>query len=186
MYGSFNPPLSMHLVVVTSGLMIEGTLKTRLRRLTDVLNEPTAEHLILYDATFMEFGSRRVVAGPGTAQIQFADVLFAHTTGPTESGTQMRVPKQPIPAVLIVSPFTVEGEVHLAYEAELHQGLDALTGRFVPVTRARYWAYSEAESPNDVDLLEVNHSKAHICIGADVAWLKEAPEAGPSGAPDAW
>jgi hypothetical protein len=186
MFGSFNPPQSMQVVVATSGLMVQGTLKTRLRRLTDVLNEPTAEHLTLFDATFMEFGSRRAVAGPGTAQIQLDDVLFAHTIGPTESGTEMRVPKQPIQAVVVVSPFTIEGEVHLAYEAELHQGLDALTGRFVPVTNARYWAYGMAESPNQADLLAVNHSRAHIVIQADVAWLSEAPEAGPNSAPDAW
>jgi hypothetical protein len=186
MYGSFNPPLSMQVVVATSGLMIQGTLKTRLRRLTDVLNEPTAEHLILFDATFMEFGSRRAVAGPGTAQIPLDDVLFAHTTGPTESGAEQRVPKQPIQAVVVVSPFTIEGDVHLAYEAELHQGLDALTGRFVPVTRARYWAYSVAESPNHVDLLAVSHSKAHIIIRAGVAWLTEAPDAGSGRASDPW
>ncbi len=42
--------------------VILGTLKTRLQRLTDVLNEPDAEHLVLFEATFMELGSRRVVA----------------------------------------------------------------------------------------------------------------------------
>jgi hypothetical protein len=186
MYDSFSPPLSMQLIVATLGLLIQGTLKTRLRRLTDVLNEPTAEHLILFDATFMEFGSRRAAAGPGTAQVQLDDVLFAHTIGPTESGAELRVPKQPIRAVLIASPFTIEGEVHLAYEAELHQALDALAGRFVPVTKARYWAYGVAESPNEVDLLAVNHSRAHIAISAGVDWRTEAPDAGSGRASDPW
>ncbi|MGD0248655.1 MAG: hypothetical protein ABSB75_06330 [Candidatus Limnocylindrales bacterium] len=186
MFGSFNPPLSLPLTVATSGFMIQGTLQTRLRRITDVLNEPTAEHLILFDATFMEVGSRRVAAGPGTAQIQLDDVLFVHTNGPTESGTEIRTPKQPTRAILIVWPFTIEGEVHLAYEAELHQALDALSGRFVPVTKARYWAYSVAESPNDVDLLVVNHSRAHIAIPAGVDWRTEAPDARPGGGADTW
>jgi hypothetical protein len=56
----------------------------------------------------------------------------------------------------------------------------------VPVTRARYWAYSVAESPNHVDLLAVSHSKAHIIIRAGVAWLTEAPDAGSGRASDPW
>ena len=95
MFGSFNPVQSLPLTVVTQHLIIGGTLQTRLRRLTDVLNEPDAEHLILFDSTFMEVGSRRVLAGPAVSQVQLADVLFVHTSGPTESGTEMRMPSRP-------------------------------------------------------------------------------------------
>lgn len=187
MFGTYNPVQSLPLTVVTTQLVIQGNLQTRLRRLTDVLNEPSAEHLILFDATFMEVGSRRVVAGPAVAQIQLGEVLFVHANTSTEPGGEMRMPKQPIRATMLVSPFTIEGEIHLPYEAELHQALDGFGGRFVPITKARYWAYSIAESPNYVDLLALNHARAHFAVPIGVEWHKEAgPDEGSGGGQNPW
>jgi hypothetical protein len=181
MYSTFNPVQPLPLTVVTPHLIIQGTLQTRLHQLTDVMNDPNAEHLILFDATFVEVGSRRVVAGPAVAQVQLSDALFVHTNGPTEFGTEMRTPKQPVRATLLVPPFTIEGEIHLGYEEELHQALDGLGGRFLAVTSARYWAYGVAESPNYVELLLVKHDRAHVAVAAGTQWRREAPVEKSSG-----
>lgn len=187
MFGSFNPLQPVPLTVVTAQLVIQGTLRTRLRRLTDVLNEPDAEHLVLFEAMFMEVGSRRIAADSGVAQIPLADVLFVHSTDPTESTDGVRTPKQPIQTIVLVPPFTIEGQIHLPYESELHQALDAFAGRFVPITAARYWAKGEAESPTYADLLVVNHSRAHVAVPASVEWLREAlPATDAAGAQNPW
>ncbi len=167
--------------VVTQNLVIQGTLKTRLHRITDVLNEPDMDHLILYETTFMEVGSRRVVTEASVAQIQLADMLFVHTNGSPDSGGEQRTPKQPTRATLLLSPYTIEGEIHLSLEEEINQALDGLTTRFVPVTSARYWAYGVAESPNYVELLIVNRMLAHIALPIGVQWNKSAPGGGGSG-----
>ena len=181
MYGSFIPLQSLPLTVVTPGLVIQGELQTRLRRLTDVLNEPTATHLILMGATFMEVGSRRVMAGPAVTQVQLDDMLFVHSNGPIEAGQELRTPKQAIRTVILASPYTIEGLIQLPYESEVQQALDAFEGRFFTVTSARYWAYSVAESPNYVDLLVVNHRRAHVAIPAGVEWQQESQTSGGSG-----
>jgi hypothetical protein len=185
MLDALSPARSLPITAGTAHLIIQGTLHTRLHRLTDVLNEPDAEHLVLFDATFMEVGSRRVIAGPSVAQIQLADLLFAHVEGPTESETEMRMPKQAVRTVLLAPPFTVEGQIHLPYEAELHMALDAFGGRFLAVTDARYWAYSVAESPNHADLLLLNHARTHVAIPAGVEWRREPHDSGP-GASNPW
>ncbi|MFI5259912.1 MAG: hypothetical protein ACHQ01_09945 [Candidatus Limnocylindrales bacterium] len=187
MFGSFNPLQSVPLTVVTPQLIVQGTLRSRLRRLTDVLNEPDARHLVLFDATFMEVGSRRVVASSGVAQIQLGDVLFVHANGPTDSGGETRTPKQAVKTILLAPPFTIEGFIHLPYESELHQALDAFADRFAPVTDARYWAYGVAESPNDVDFLVFNHARAHVAVPATVEWRREpVSEPGSNGAHNPW
>jgi hypothetical protein len=175
MIGDFNPVQSLSLTVVTSQLVIQGTLRTRLRHLTDVLNEPDCKHLILFDATFMEIGSRRVVADAVVAEIQVDDLLFLHTNDTTESAQALRTPKQAISTILLAPPFTIEGEIHLPMETELHQALGAFEERFVPVTNARYWAYGVAESPNHVDLLVVNHVRAHVAVPSGVVWKTDGP-----------
>jgi hypothetical protein len=181
MFGSFNPVTPLPLTVVTPHLIIQGTLRTRLLRLTDVLNEPSAEHLILFDATFMEVGSRRVLAGPATAQVQLSDALFVHANAEVEAATTMRTAKQAVRAIVLAPPFTIEGEIHLPFENELHQALDGFTGRFLPITKARYWAYGVAESPNYVDMLALNHARAHVAVPAGVQWHAEAPHNEDSG-----
>jgi hypothetical protein len=180
-FETFTPLQSLPVMIVTAQIVIHGSIQTRLRRLTDVVNQPDAVHLIVFDATFMEVGSRRVIADAGVSQVQLTDVLFLHTSGPTESGTEGKTAKQAVRATLIAPPFTIEGQVHLPYESELRQALDALDDRFVPVTSARYWAYGVAESPNYVDLLVVNRARAHVALAAGTEWRAEVPDLGRGG-----
>jgi hypothetical protein len=184
MFGSFNPIRSLPITIVTAELVVHGTIQTRLQSVTDVVNEPGILHLIVYDATFMEPGSRRAVASASVAQIQLPDVLFLHTSGPTEPGAEVRTAKQAIKATLLAPPYTVEGQIHLPNEAELRQALDAFSDVFVPVTAARYWAYGVAESPNAVDLLVLNRVRAHVAIAAGVEWRGATPDLG--GATNPW
>lgn len=184
MFGSFNPIRSLPITIVTAELVVHGTIETRLQRVTDLVSEPGIIHLIVYDATFMEPGSRRAVASASVAQIQLPDVLFLHTSGPTESGAEAPTAKQAIKATLLAPPYTVVGQIHLPNEAELRQALDAFNDVFVPVTAARYWAYGVAESPNDVDLLMLNRMRAHVAIAAGVEWRGATPDLG--GATNPW
>jgi hypothetical protein len=177
---SFNPVQPMALTLVTDHLVIQGTVMSRLRRLTDLLNDPDSTHLILLDATFIEVGSRRLVAEAAAAQVQMADVLFVHPTGPSDSGGEVHTSKQTIRACLLITPFTIEGDIHLGYESELRVALAGLSEKFIPVTNARYWSYTVAESPNFVELLVVNHSRAHIAVDAGVEWKTEMPPSAPS------
>ena len=187
MLGSFNPVQSLSLTVVTQNLIIQGSLRTRIQRLTDVMNEPDADHLVLFDATFFEVGSRRVVASSSISQVQIADMLFVHTSGPTGSTEEMRTSKQPTRAILVAPPFTIEGLIHLPMEEELQQAVDSLTGRFVALTNAKYWAYGVAESPNLVDLLVVNRARAHVTIPVGTEWRTAAlSDVGSRGDQNPW
>jgi hypothetical protein len=185
MFSSFsaNPAQSMPLTVVTAQLIIQGTIQTRLLRLTDVVNEPDVASLVVLDATFMEVGSRRVVAGAAVSQVQLDDVLFVHMTRSSDANSDMRTPKQAVRATLLAPPFTIEGQIHLPYESELKIAMAAYAGRFLPVTGARYWAYGVAEAPNSVDLLIVNHAKVHVAVASSTEWLTEAPSGGGQGSP---
>jgi hypothetical protein len=187
MLGSFNPVQSLPLTVVTPNLIIQGSLRTRLRRLTDVMNEPDVDHLVLFDVTFLEVGSRRVVASSSVSQIQLADMLFVHASGPTEASEEMRTAKQPTRAILLAPPFTVEGQIHLPMEEELGQAVDSLSGRFIALTSAKYWAYGVAESPNLVNLLVVNRARAHVAIPVGTEWRGAAlPDVGSRGGQNPW
>jgi hypothetical protein len=98
----------------------------------------------------------------------------------------MRTSMQPVKAVLLATPFTIEGQIHLAYEPEIARALDAQPSRFMTVNTATYWAYAVAESPKAVDQLLVCSEKAHVAIPAGVAWLTEPPPNRSSGGSNPW
>ncbi len=175
MISDYLPVRTLDLTLVTELVLITGTIETRLRRLTDVFNDADSAALVLNDATFMEVGSRRVLAQAPAAQVSLTEVLFAHTNGETDSGGEQKMPKQPIKATLLVRPYTIEGEIYLPYESELKIALQAYTGRFLPVTSARYWADLAAEAPVNVDFLVVNHTLAHVAVASGTEWRGEMP-----------
>jgi hypothetical protein len=181
MFASFTPAQSVALTFVTSRLIIQGTVETRVRRVADIFNEADVTHLILTNAVFLEIGSRRVVAQAAVAQIPLEDILFAHPSGPTEGASEMRVPKQAVRATLLLPPFTIDCQIHLAYESELRIAMQAYEGRFMPVTAAKYWAYGVAESPIDVDLLLVNHARSFLAVPTVAGWQSEAPQSESTG-----
>jgi hypothetical protein len=176
MFASFTPAQSISLTFVTSRLIIQGTVETRVRRIADIFNETDVTHLILTDTVFSEIGSRRVVAQAAVAQVPLEDILFAHTTGPIEGTSEMRVPKQAVRATLLLPPFTVDCQIHLPYESELRIAMQTYEGKFLSVTAAKYWAYGVAESPIDVDLLLVNHARAFVAVPSVAGWKSEAPQ----------
>jgi hypothetical protein len=169
MFEAFTPVTEMPLTIMTSRLVIEGTVSTRVRRLVDLVNEAGAVHLIVHDAMFMDLDSGNVLYRAAHAQLMLDDLLLLHTREPIESGA-VRTPKQPTPATLMVAPFTVEGTIHLPFENDLKMALDAYSDRFVAVTEARYWPNSEPDSPISVDLVVVNHHRAHVAIAHGVEW----------------
>jgi hypothetical protein len=98
----------------------------------------------------------------------------------------MRTPKQPIRATLIAPPFTIDGSIHMPLEEELQQAVDSLSGRFLPVTDAKYWAYGVAESPNFVDLLVASRSRVHVAIPVGTEWSAAHHQGGNQGGHSVW
>jgi len=187
MFASFNPVRPLPLTLVTSNLFVQGTIQARVRRLTDVLREADADVLTLEDVKFIEIGSHRIVGNAVVGQVALSDVLMVHTTVNTEGTEELRTSKQPIKVLLMAPPFSIDGLVHLSYEADLAVSIRGLTERWIPVTGARYWAYGVAEEPVSVELLIVNHQKVHISVPRGTEWSPAAPPAGGSRpAPGGW
>jgi hypothetical protein len=150
------------ITLVTDAYVVRGTIMTRHRRITDMLN--TAEHdfLVLENATFDEFGSTGVVMQTDYAQVNLGAVLFGVADEPVDATPELRVPKVTERALITVPPFTVTGHIHLMPERDLHEALDELMGRFIPVTDAVYWSDRVGESRTAALIVAVNHNRAQI------------------------
>jgi hypothetical protein len=148
--------------LVTDAFMVRGTIFTRHRRITDMLNSAEHEFLVLTETTFVEFGVTGRAMQSDFAQVNLNAVLFGVADEPVEPTPELRVPKVSERAFISVPPFTVTGEIHLLPGADLRQALEDLVGRFLPVTNATYWSDRVGEAPTPALVVAVNHNRAQI------------------------
>ena len=150
------------IVLVTDAFVVRGTIETRHRRITDMLNSAEHDFLVLANATFDEFGSTGQAIQADYAQVNLGAVLFGVADEPVEATPELRVPKVSERALISVPPFTVTGHIHLMPERDLHEALEDLMGRFVPVTEATYWSDRVGEARKTALVVAINHSRAQF------------------------
>jgi hypothetical protein len=153
---------SASITLVTDAFIVRGTIQTRHRRITDMLNTADRDFLVLEQATFDEFGSTGVAIQTDFAQVNLGAVLFGVADEPVDVTPELRVPKVSERALISIPPFTVIGHIHLMPERDLHEALDELMGRFIPVTDAVYWSDRVGEARTAAMVVAVNHSRAQI------------------------
>ena len=150
------------LTLFTDAFTIRGTIDTRQRRVTDILNRADDPFLVLADVTFDEFGTRGSPIRAEYAQINLASVLFVVSDEAVQALPELRTPKMAEQSIISIPPFKVTGRIHLLPERSLREALSELHGQFVPVTDATYWSDTLNESRATAALVAINHSRAQI------------------------
>lgn len=150
------------LTLYTDAFVVRGTIRTRQRRLTDILNLAEERFLVVSDAMTDEYGSRALALKTDYAQVNLGAVLFAVADSATEPRPDLRTPKVPEQALISIPPFKIVGRIHLLPERDLHEALSELTGAFVPVTDATFWSDTVGEARMTAPMVAFNHSRAQI------------------------
>jgi hypothetical protein len=180
------------ITLVTDAFIVRGTIQTRHRRITDMLNSAEHDFLVLTNATFDEFGSKGQAIQADFAQVNLGAVLFGVADEPVDPTPELRVPKVSERALISVPPFTVTGHIHLMPGRDLHEALEDLMGRFVPVTEATYWSDRVGEARTTALVVAVNHNRAQFLAphreidpwaGLDRAGVAGLDRAGVAGLP---
>lgn len=172
------------MTLYTDAFVIRGSLATRQRRLSDVLNFADEEFIVLADAVLEGLGGRGGQHTAPNAQINLAAVLFAVASDTVETLPELRTPKVAETTLISIPPFSVTGHIHLLPQRDVRTALQDLHGRFVPVTDATFWSDSLGEAPRTVPMIAVNHARAQILSPyGEARKAPDAPEA--PDAPDA-
>lgn len=150
------------LTLYTDSYVIRGTLPTRHRRLSDLLNLSDEEFLVLSDTTMDPLGGRTSKYAAPYAQVNLAAVLFAVASDTIAPLPELRTPKVAEATLISIPPFNVTGRIHLLPEREIGDALQELHGRFLPVTDATFWSEALGESPATAPMIAVNHARAQI------------------------
>ena len=128
-----DPPVTT-LTIYTDAFIVRGTILTRQRRVSDILNLAEDRFIVLSDVTTDEFGTRGETVRAEFAQINLNAVLFAVADTKLDTPPELRTPKVAEQALISVPPFKVTGSIYLMPGHDLRVSLAELTGKFVPVT----------------------------------------------------
>jgi hypothetical protein len=150
------------LTLYTDAYVIRGSLTTRQRRLSDIINNAEDDFLVLTEATFDRFGHGGTSRRADFAQVNLSAVLFAVADTAVEPVPELRTPKVEETALISIPPFEVVGRIHVLSERSLREALQDLTGRFIPVTDATYGSEVVGEAPRHAPMLAINHARAQI------------------------
>ena len=150
------------ITLYTDSHIVRGTVLTRQRRVSDILNRPEHPFVVLSDVVMDEWGSREQPVRAGYAQVNLASVLFAVADTPVEATPELRMAKVREQAFISVPPFKITGHLHLLPERDLRDALGELTGGFIPVTEATYWSDVVGEAKRTAIALAFNHDRAQI------------------------
>lgn len=155
-------PQHVPLTLYTDAFIVRGTIRTRQRRITDILNLAEEPFVVVSNATVDEYGTRSIAVKTAYAQVNLGAVLFAVSDMAIEPRPDLRTPKVPEMALISIPPFKITGRIHLMPERDLHEALSELTGTFVPVTDATYWSDTVGEARLQAPMVAFNHNRAQI------------------------
>jgi hypothetical protein len=173
--GFAGPALVEHdLTLVTDSHIVRGTIRSRRRRLSDVLNEAEYDFLVVRDASLEEIGDGGVAARAKIAQVNLNSLLFAVADAAVASHRELKLQKSPEDALIVVPPFTLLGRIHLLQDTDVFMALSELTTRFIPLTEATYWSDTARVPRTAAPMVAFNNRRAHI-----LAQLQEAESAAP-------
>jgi hypothetical protein len=153
---------SVQVTLYTDSHIVRGTVTTRQRRVSDILNRADEPFVVLSDVTMDEWGSRGEPISSPFAQVNLGAVLFAVADTPVEPTPELRMLKVTEQAFISVPPFKIVGHIHLLPEHDLREALAELTGGFVPVTEATFWSDTIGEARQSALMVAFNHSRAQI------------------------
>ena len=162
MFAGMGQEQPIELTLYTDAYMVHGTIMTRQRRVTDMLNMAEHDFIVLSDVTMDEFGSRGQPAQAAFAQVNLGSVLFAVGHTHLEALPELRTPKVSETALISIPPFKITGRIHVLPDRDLREALAELVGRFVPVTEATYWSDVVNESRTTAAIAAVNHARCQI------------------------
>jgi hypothetical protein len=152
----------IQVTLYTDSHVVRGTIMTRQRRVSDILNQASEPFIVLAEVAMDDWGTRGQAIRSDYAQVNLGAVLFAVADTPVDPTPELRTVKISEQAFISLPPFKITGRIHLLPERDLRVALDELVGAFIPVTDATFWSDTVGEAKQTAMMVAFNHARAQI------------------------
>ena len=132
---SLGPPVSrVEVELYTAGYRVSGHMSTRFRRVGDILNLSSSTHLVVDEATVLEYAGSGTAHSGQSVMVSLDSVLFGISSGVDDrSDEALVVQKRPVKIELALHPFWLTGTVHVPAGSHATDVLN-VADRFLPLT----------------------------------------------------
>ena len=167
--GSLGPAIvSVQVDLYTAGFHVAGHMKTRFRRVAEILNLTGSTHLVVEDGVVSEYaGSSGQRSGP-PVMVAVDEVLFGMSSGADDSpGEGLVVQKRPVQVQVGIGPFWLTGMVHVPQGSRPMDGLLNVADRFLPLTDVTITCTANQAFDRQAPVLAVQRNLAQVLMVAD-------------------
>lgn len=167
-FGGFSAIRKVEVDVITDAYRVSGTVQTRFGRVTDILNQLTAAHLVVEQATITEHADPSAALAAPSALIDLTSILVLSAPGLTGTASaEMRIPKRAVKAQFALPPIRVAGTIHVPMGSRPLDGLLNVTDRFVAMTDATISSGAYPELGGTAGAVAISRARAQILLVAD-------------------
>jgi hypothetical protein len=183
------PVAEVGVELYTAGALIRGTMSTRLRRITDILNLSGMTQVLLHEARVDPLadatGSETFDAPE--LRVRLTDVLLALGGEPGERPPEVEIVKKPTPVTIGIGPFLLDGQFHLAPDTSPADAFFNPIDPFAAITDAHFRRLGEPTSARHEPVVAVNRQRVELFAASEKRMPGDEPERYPEAAdPRAW
>jgi hypothetical protein len=170
---SLGPPVSrVDIELFTAGYRITGHMSTRFRRVGDILNLTSSTHLIVEEATVLEYAAPNATRSGESVMVSVDSVLFGISSGVDDRPDEdLIVQKRPVRIQVVLQPFWLTGTVHVPAGSHATDVLN-VADRFLPLTDVEVHAAAYPSLDGTSPILAVQRNLAQVLVVTDTesAW----------------
>ncbi len=167
-FGGLGAVHAVEVDIITDAYRISGTVQTRFGRVTDILNQVTAMHLTVEQATMREHAYPGATWTAPSALIDLASILLLAAPGLTGgASSEMRIPKRAVMAQFALPPIRVTGTIHVPMGSRPLDGLLNVTDRFLAMTDVTIGSGAHPELGGTLEAVAICRARAQILLVAD-------------------
>jgi hypothetical protein len=167
-FGGFWTLERVEVDLLTDAFRIAGSVETRFGRVTDILNQLTATHLAVRQATISEHGDPGGPLAAPSALVDVASILLLSAPGLTGgSSADMRIEKRPVKAMLAMPPIRATGTIHVPIGSRPVDGLLNVTDRYLAMTDVTITSGRYPELRRTLAAVAIRRDRAQVLLVAD-------------------
>jgi hypothetical protein len=161
------PPAPLAVDLYTAAYRVSGTIATRFSRVADILNQVSATHLIVDQATISEFDDPSATLGAHLVHVAIDEVLLCVAGTSGTGNPDMQVQKRAVQAQIGIPPFRVTGTIHVPPGTRPVDGLLNAADRFLAMTDVTIACATHPELGRATAAVALRRSRAHIVLVTD-------------------
>jgi hypothetical protein len=154
--------------VYTDAYRVSGKTASRFSRVADIVNQASASHLLIEEATISEYADPTATISALQVLINLEEALLVIAAGTDVAPRpEMRIPKRAVRAQIGLPPFRVTGWVHIPQGSRPADGVLNASDRYLPMTEVTIACGRHPELGRTAAAVAVQRARAHLILVTD-------------------